>query len=153
MPLSHFFISKHRKVDYEISILIHDLKNVPLVSGLYHIRWRMKHASHTNGSTQRAPIKDHSIYWNHPISTMVQLVIDKQHVLSQCEFKLEIYQELGSGKEAEMIGSLAVNLAEYATTGLTTRRYLLDQCKFNSTLKVNKMHSQLKVGPYYVQDK
>ncbi|KAL0095367.1 N-terminal C2 in EEIG1 and EHBP1 proteins-domain-containing protein [Phycomyces blakesleeanus] len=142
MPLAHFFISKNRKVNFEISILIRDLKNVPLVSGLYHIRWRMKHASHTNGSTQRAPIKDHSIYWNHPISTMVQLVIDKHHVLSPCEFKLEIYQEIGSGKDAEMIGSLTVNLAEYATTGLTTRRYLLEQCKFNSTLKLSIQMTQ-----------
>ena len=53
MPLLNFFISKHRKLDFEISILIRDLANVPLVSGLYYVKWRIKNASHASGITER----------------------------------------------------------------------------------------------------
>lgn len=56
-------------------------------------------------------------------------------MLGPCELKLEVYQELG-GKDTIIIGDLTINLAEYANSGLTTRRYLLDDCKFNSTIKV-----------------
>lgn len=69
---------------------------------------------------------------------MAHLVISKQHVLGPCEFKLEVYQELGgSSKDTIPIGSLTINLSEYASSGLTTRRYLLDECKFNSTIKLS----------------
>ncbi|KAI9263976.1 N-terminal C2 in EEIG1 and EHBP1 proteins-domain-containing protein [Helicostylum pulchrum] len=137
MPLSHIFISKSRKIDFELTILIQDLTNVPLVSGLYYVKWRLKNATHNNGSTVRAPIRDHCIFWGHPISTMAQLIISKQHVLGPCEFKLEVYQELGGSKDTIPIGSLTINLSEYASSGLTTRRYLLDDCKFNSTIKLS----------------
>lgn len=79
----------------------------------------------------RVHIKDHQITWNHPINTMVQLVINKQQVLNDCELKLDIYQK--GGKE---IGTLSVNLSEYAGLGVATERYLLQNCKFNSTIKV-----------------
>lgn len=85
----------------------------------------------------RAPINDHSVFWNYPINTMAQLVINKQHVLGSCELKLEIIQELSGGKETHTVGTLSINLSEYAESGVTTRRYLLDDCKFNSTVKAS----------------
>jgi hypothetical protein len=69
---------------------------------------------------------------------MAELIISKQHVLGSCEFELKVYQELGgSSKDTIPIGSLTINLSEYASSGLTTRRYLLDECKFNSTIKLS----------------
>lgn len=62
---------------------------------------------------------------------MIQLVINKQQVLGRCDLKLEIFKK--GGKE---IGSLNINLSEYAGSGVTTERYLLHNCKFNSTIKV-----------------
>lgn len=53
MPLSNLFVSKSRKIDFELTILIQDLTNVPLVSGLYYVKWKLKNATHTNGSTIR----------------------------------------------------------------------------------------------------
>lgn len=76
-------------------------------------------------------IKDHQVVWNHPINTIVQVIINKQQVLSSSELKLEIFQK--GGKE---IGSLSINLSEYAGLGVNTERYLLQNCKFNSTIKV-----------------
>lgn len=53
MQFSNLFVSKHRKLDFSIQITIHDLANVPLVSGLYHVKWKLKNASHASGSTMR----------------------------------------------------------------------------------------------------
>ncbi|CAO3626938.1 unnamed protein product [Mucor hiemalis] len=69
---------------------------------------------------------------------MANLVISKQHILGPCELRLDVYQELGGySKDSTTIGSLTINLSEYAGSGLTTRRYLLDDCKFNSTIKLS----------------
>lgn len=67
---------------------------------------------------------------------MAQLVIDKHSMLGACELKLEVFQQISGGKETHSIGDLTINLSEYAGSGVTTRRYLLDHCKFNSTVKV-----------------
>ncbi|KAG2201049.1 hypothetical protein INT46_004375 [Mucor plumbeus] len=131
-PFTHLFISKNRKINFELSLIIRDLVNVPLVSGYYYVNWKLKNASHATGTTERIHIKDHQITWNHPINTIIQLVINKQQVLNDCELKLDIYQK--GGKE---IGTLSINLSEYAGSGITTERYLLQNCKFNSTIKLS----------------
>ncbi|KAI8376784.1 N-terminal C2 in EEIG1 and EHBP1 proteins-domain-containing protein [Blakeslea trispora] len=136
MPFSQLFISKNRKIDFELTILIQDLTNVPLVSGLYYVKYRLKSATHSSGMTVRAPIRDHCVFWGHPISTMAHLVISKQHILSTCELRLDVYQEL-AGKDTTSIGSLTINLSEYAGLSLISRRYLLEDCKFNSTIKLS----------------
>ncbi|KAG2202285.1 hypothetical protein INT47_010733 [Mucor saturninus] len=140
-PFTHLFISKSRKVTFELSLILRDLVNVPLVSGYYYVNWKLKNATHTTGSTARIPIKDHQVTWNHPINTMVQLVVNKQQILGNCELKLEIYQK--GGKE---IGSLLINLSEYAGSGVTTERYLLQNCKFNSTIKLS-LRLNIKADP------
>jgi hypothetical protein len=53
MLISQLFISKSRKIDFELSILFQDLANVPLVSGNYHIKWKIKYADLPSGSTPR----------------------------------------------------------------------------------------------------
>lgn len=132
-PFTHLFISKSRKVNFELSLIIRDLVNVPLVSGYYYVNWKLKNASHTSGSTERVHIKDHQVTWNHPINTLVQLVINKQQILGGCDLKLEIYKK----GDKEELGSLTINLSEYAGSGVTTERYLLQNCKFNSTIKLS----------------
>lgn len=83
----------------------------------------------------REHIKDHTVEWYSSVTTFAELVISKQQILQPCELKLDIYQELGGGGTKQM-GSLSINLSEYALSGPITRRYLLDECKFNSFIKV-----------------
>ncbi|KAG2174223.1 hypothetical protein INT43_004244 [Umbelopsis isabellina] len=137
MLISQLFISKSRKIDFELSILFQDLANVPLVSGNYYIKWKIKYADAPSGSTARAPITDHNVLWNHTNATTVHLIVGKDNILAPCDLKLEVFQELNGGKDTHTIGTLTLNLSEYAGSGTTTRRYLLDDCKFNSTLKLS----------------
>ncbi|KAG1054858.1 hypothetical protein G6F46_010770 [Rhizopus delemar] len=100
---------------------------------------------HLTGSTPSVPIKDHQVKWNYPINTMTKLAIDKHQMLNDCELKLEVYQK--GGKE---IGSLSINLSEYAGSGVVTERYLLQDCKFNSTIKLTlRMNTKSDVYPQF----
>ncbi|KAI8997531.1 N-terminal C2 in EEIG1 and EHBP1 proteins-domain-containing protein [Pilobolus umbonatus] len=151
MALSRLFISKNRKVDFEVTLQVEDLTNVPLVSGLYYVKWRLKNTDHTSGSTSSQPIRDHSIIWGHRIITKAHLIISKHHVLGSCEFKMDVYQELGGHKDAIPIGGLTINLSEYANSGYITRRYLLNDCKFNSTVKLSiKMDQMSTTSTEYI---
>ncbi|CAO3612321.1 unnamed protein product [Cunninghamella blakesleeana] len=146
IPLTHLFISKHRKVHFDVSVVIRDLVNVPLVSGLFYVTWKIKNASKNYGITTRIPIKDHTVCWNQPIKVISQLVISKQRLLGPCELKIEVFQEIG-GKQTSCIGDLSINLSEYVDAGLNTERFLLNHSKFNSTLKLTiKMHQKSDPG-------
>jgi hypothetical protein len=57
-PFKNLFISKSRKVNFEVGVIIRDIANVPLVSGSYYVNWKLKHASHPAGSTARYIIVD-----------------------------------------------------------------------------------------------
>ncbi|SAM03147.1 hypothetical protein [Absidia glauca] len=142
MPLSHYFIAKHRKLDFHIHLNIQDITNVPLVSGCYFVKWRLRNATVSNGATTKEHIKDHTVEWYSSVTTFAELVISKQQILQPCELKLDIYQELGGGGTKQM-GSLSINLSEYALSGPITRRYLLDECKFNSFIKLSIEMKQL----------
>jgi len=46
-------------------------------------------------------------------------------------------QETSIGKQQESIGTVDINLAEFAGSRINTRRYLLQDSKINSTIKVS----------------
>ncbi|CAO3637948.1 unnamed protein product [Cunninghamella echinulata] len=102
----------------------------------------IKNTTQSSGITTNIPINDHTVIWRHSVKTQCELVISKQHLLMPCELKLEIYQEIG-GSNLKQIGSLSLNISEYATLGHITKRYLLEECKFNSLIKLSIQMKQL----------
>ncbi|RIA97683.1 N-terminal C2 in EEIG1 and EHBP1 proteins-domain-containing protein [Glomus cerebriforme] len=134
--LSLLLVPKNRKVEFEIEVLIQELANVPLVTGLYYVKLRLQNGEKPNAVTSRAPIKDHSVVWNYKLENFAQIVIGKDGVLMPCELNLKIKQELNGGKEINNIGKLSLNLSEYVGLNEMTRRYLLQDSKINSTLKL-----------------
>ncbi|RHZ44755.1 hypothetical protein Glove_709g20 [Diversispora epigaea] len=134
--LSLLFIPRNRKVEFEIEVIIHDLTNIPLVTGLYYVKWKLKNSEKPQSSTERSPIKDHSVFWNYKLRNTIQLVIGKDGYLMPCELRLTIKQELSGVKEINNIGRLSLNISEYVGSNSMTRRYLLQDSKINSTLKL-----------------
>lgn len=51
--LSLLFIPRNRKVEFEIEVIIHELTNVPLVTGLYYVKWKLKNSEMPQGLTDR----------------------------------------------------------------------------------------------------
>ncbi|KAI8335807.1 EEIG1/EHBP1 N-terminal domain-containing protein [Chlamydoabsidia padenii] len=150
MPLTHMFVSKHRKVLFDIAVVIRDLVNIPLVSGLFFVNWRIKNASYAYGTTERIPIKDHTVCWDQPINVLSQMIISKERLLGPCELKLQVFQKLG-GKQISTIGDLTINLTDYVVDNDSAcKRFLLNHSKFNSTLKLSiSLHQKSDVDVEY----
>ncbi len=144
---------------FDLHLKIHDLNNVPLVSGTSFVKWDLPHSSAAEhrGRTTKAPIKDHKVTYDYAITLPVRLTIDKSGTLQESFVHFEILQEYSSGGRGERIvlGNIRLNLAEYveASEGLrdavrsksgtgqseeegVCRRYLMKDSKINSTLKV-----------------
>lgn len=122
------------------------------MSGTAFVKWRVPSSSATesNGHTDKAIIIDHRAQWNYEKSLQVRLTIDKNQALQECEIQFDVIQEFASRQHGEknLLGRIKLNLAEYADKsddeeGIL-RRYLMQDSKINSTLKLGVIMRQVE---------
>ncbi|KAG8631342.1 hypothetical protein KVT40_000482 [Elsinoe batatas] len=142
------FVPKNRRPKFDLVFRVHDLNNVPLVSGTSLIKWHLPSstAAEHRGKTPKYTIKDHKVIYDYEKSIQVRLVIGKDGHLQESIINFEVLQEYQSSGRSERItlGIIKLNLAEYVDTGQhdqteggsITRRYLMQESKINSTLKI-----------------
>lgn len=145
---------------FDLILKIIDLNNIPLVVGTAFVKWHLPSstAAEHRGRTERAPITDHKCTWDYTKELTIRMTIDKSLLLSETEVHFEILQEYSEGARhgRVVLGQVKLNLAEYAdrshlddSTALDpddeaiTRRYLMQQSKINSTLKIGIQLKQL----------
>lgn len=81
--------------------------------------------------------------WDYAKDLPIRLTVDRNGMLQETEIHFEVLQEYSSGARGERIilGNIKLNLAEFVDSGEegnegVTRRYLMQESKINSTLKV-----------------
>jgi len=143
---------------FELHLKIIDLNNVPLVSGNSFVKWHLPHstAADHRGRTEKCPIKDHKVCYDYEAKLAVKLVVDKNGMLQESYIEFEVVQEYSGGGKGERItlGTVKLNLAEYVEQSEmnrvegeepgVTRRYLMQNSKINSTLKVSLFMRQIE---------
>ncbi|RDW80140.1 hypothetical protein BP6252_04778 [Coleophoma cylindrospora] len=146
--VSFVIVSKARRPKFDLNLRILDLNNVPLVSGTSYVKWHLPSstAAEHRGRTDKAPIKEHKVSWDYVRSIPVRLTIDKNNNLQETLIHFEVVQDYSSGVRGEKItlGYITLNLAEYVEESEAlgendegiTRRYLMQESKINSTLKI-----------------
>ncbi|KAK9319243.1 N-terminal C2 in EEIG1 and EHBP1 proteins-domain-containing protein [Lipomyces orientalis] len=130
-------IPKSRRPKFAVKLTIHDLANIPLVSGFVFVRWHLQDSARgdARGRTDKVPIKDHKAIWNYEREiARVRLVIEKDGMLSDKHVVFEVVSE-HAGEKVEL-GTLQLNIAEFVKEKPTGRRYLLQDSKINSTIKI-----------------
>jgi hypothetical protein len=98
------------------------------------------------GRTEREPVVEHKVSWEYTRHIPVRLTIDKLSNLSECLINFEVVQDYSSNVRGEKItlGYVSLNLAEYVEESElgaegedgVVRRYLMQESKINSTLKI-----------------
>ncbi|KTW31505.1 hypothetical protein T552_00147 [Pneumocystis carinii B80] len=137
---------------FHIKITIHNLINVPLVSGQMFIKWYLKDSisTKTRGKSQKVPIKNHKVTWDHDISCIISMKIGKHQRLSESWMIFEVNQELRCASHQLVIGRVEINLAEYVGLSKETGCYLLQNSKVNSLLKISISIEQICGNTDYI---
>lgn len=90
--------------------------------------------------------------WDYMRTIPIRLTIDKSNNLQECMINFEVVQDYSSGARAEKItlGCVSLNLAEYVEESESigveegvVRRYLMQESKINSTLKIGLAMKQV----------
>lgn len=150
--LSNPFVPSVRKPRFHVYFKIHDLMNVPLVSGDMHVKWSVNKSTLTEeyGRTQPASIKEHRVVWDYEREIEVKMLIDRQQCLVSRDLILEIIQEIPGGRDRNLLGTIRIDLSRYASVARDTRRYLLQDSKVNSTLRVTIALHQLSGNSNFI---
>lgn len=64
------------------------------------------------------------------------MTVGRDGILQELPIVFEVLQEYAGARERIALGSVTLNLAEYTCVNKETRRYLMQDSKINSTLKV-----------------
>jgi hypothetical protein len=127
-----------------------------LIAGTAYVKWHLSSSSAAEhrGKTDKATIHDHRATWEYTKELAVRLTIEKTQMLQECDIQFEIVQEYSQSARGGrvVLGNIKLNLAEYTQLpelsnserdpqddgdeGSITRRYLLQESKINSTLKI-----------------
>lgn len=86
--------------------------------------------------------------YEHSIQAL-RLNIGKGSVLQESYAVLEVHQEYSGGRERILLGVVRLNLAEYAGLEGKTRRYLMQDSKINSTVKIGIEMRQVGGDPNF----
>ncbi|KAJ4993752.1 hypothetical protein SVAN01_00806 [Stagonosporopsis vannaccii] len=144
------FVPKNRRPKFDLQLRIVDLNNVPLTSGKSFVKWHLPHstAAEHRGKTDHCPIIEHKVQYDYDATLPVRLTVDKNGMLQESFIEFEVVQEYASSGRGERItlGNVKLNLAEYVEQSEfaaaegdelgVTRRYLMQNSKINSTLKL-----------------
>jgi hypothetical protein len=120
------------------------------------VKWHLPHsasAEHRSRS-DTCPIKDHRVTYDYEKIVSVRLTVDKNGMLQESWIHFEVLQEYSVGGRSERIslGNVKLNLAEYVEQSEAdgeegvSRRYLMQDSKINSTLKVRIRILGLELG-------
>ncbi|KAJ8330668.1 hypothetical protein O5D80_001182 [Batrachochytrium dendrobatidis] len=140
------FTPANRKVKFHCRCTIHELSNLPYVSGLYFAKWKLTSGSAAKGSTQRSTVKDHQVVWNNEFEFEVTLIIGKEDMMLQSsDLRISVKQEIVGTRNTEKVGIVLLNLAEAAGQKTLSRKILLQETKLNSILRVT-LHMELIKG-------
>ncbi|KAJ1867873.1 hypothetical protein LPJ78_000572 [Coemansia sp. RSA 989] len=142
MALQNLFVPRARIATFEVALRIEDLNNVPPLNGMFYAKWRCQTHS---GTSPRVPVANQQVQWSHAVRRTVDIPVGRDGVLAPCELRIAIRQEVYSHMRMK-IGALTVNLSEYARLSGSSRRYFLQECKLNCTLKLSIAISQTS-GP------
>jgi hypothetical protein len=138
--MSSFFVTKDRKVKFACVLIIHQLDNLPYLAGQYFAKWKLTYTT-LKGVTSRATVNNYTVHWDAVFTFEETLIISKTGFLKPHDLEIVIKQEIDGGEYSERLGTVNFNISDFAKCETKTEKYLLQNAKSNSILKITlQMH-------------
>ncbi|KNE56758.1 hypothetical protein AMAG_02535 [Allomyces macrogynus ATCC 38327] len=100
-------------------------------------------------SSPRTQLRDHSVRWDWTCAFDVHMVKDDDGMLEPMPMTVVVKQYKAEENATERVGVVKLDLAPFAGARSTTRRFLLQESKINSTVKVTIAMNLIKGVPMF----
>uniref|UniRef100_A0A3Q2CGG1 EEIG family member 2a n=1 Tax=Cyprinodon variegatus TaxID=28743 RepID=A0A3Q2CGG1_CYPVA len=115
-----------KKFKFKIDFDLEELSSVPFVNGVLFCKVRLLDGGFAHKSS-REPVQANCVYWKKRFSFICKMSANVETgVLDPCMCRVSVRKELKGGKSFAKLGFADLNLSEFAGSGSTVRRCLLE---------------------------
>ncbi|XP_036409702.1 protein FAM102B-like isoform X1 [Megalops cyprinoides] len=121
-----FIMMKKKKFKFRIDFELDELSSVPFVNGVLFCKVRLLDGGFSEESS-REMVQANCVRWRKKFSFLCKMSASASTgMLDPCVCRVSVRKELKGGKTYAKLGFADLNLAEFAGSGSTTRRCLLE---------------------------
>uniref|UniRef100_A0A673CS10 Family with sequence similarity 102 member Bb n=1 Tax=Sphaeramia orbicularis TaxID=375764 RepID=A0A673CS10_9TELE len=130
---------KKKKFKFKVDFELDELSSVPFVNGVLFCKVRLLDGGFSEESS-RSPVQANCVRWRKRFSFPCKMSANAgTGVLDPCVCRVSVRKELKGGKAYAKLGFADLNLAEFAGSGNTTRRCLLEGYDTKNTRQDNSI--------------
>ncbi|XP_078248402.1 EEIG family member 2 isoform X5 [Pogona vitticeps] len=135
-----FMMMKKKKFKFRVELELDDLSSVPFVNGILFCKVRLLDGGSFSGESSREVVQANCVHWKKKFLFMCKMSASATTgVLDPCICRVSVRKELKGGKAYAKLGFADLNLAEFAGSGNTTRRCLLEGYDTKNTRQDNSI--------------
>uniref|UniRef100_A0A8C2XUT6 C2 NT-type domain-containing protein n=1 Tax=Capra hircus TaxID=9925 RepID=A0A8C2XUT6_CAPHI len=131
---------KKKKFKFKVDFELEELSSVPFVNGVLFCKMRLLDGGSFTAESPREVVQANCVHWRKKFSFMCKMSASATTgVLDPCIYRVSVRKELKGGKAYAKLGFADLNLAEFAGSGNTTRRCLLEGYDTKNTRQDNSI--------------
>ncbi|XP_049782053.1 protein FAM102A isoform X3 [Schistocerca cancellata] len=122
-----FMMKKKKYYKFQVEICLEELTAVPFVSAVLFAKVRLLDGGSFTETSSREEVHEHTVRWGASFEFVCKMSANASTgVLDPCILRVSVRKEVKGGRSFQKLGFCDLNLAEFAGSGETTRRYLLE---------------------------
>ncbi|XP_037643805.1 protein FAM102B-like [Sebastes umbrosus] len=134
-----FILMKKKKFKFRVNFDLEELSSVPFVNGVLFCKVRLLDGGFGEESS-REQVQANCVHWRKKFSFVCKMSANAgTGVLDPCLCRVSVRKELKGGKTFAKLGFADLNLSEFAGSGSTTRRCLLEGYDTKNTRQDNSI--------------
>ncbi|NWS29657.1 F102B protein, partial [Polioptila caerulea] len=135
-----FIMMKKKKFKFRVELELDELSSVPFVNGILFCKVRLLDGGSFSGESSREVVQANCVRWKKKFFFMCKISASATTgILDTCTCRVSVRKELKGGKAYAKLGFADLNLAEFAGSGNTTRRCLLEGYDTKNTRQDNSI--------------
>ncbi|KAK2540365.1 Fam102b [Columba guinea] len=135
-----FIMMKKKKFKFRVELELDELSSVPFVNGILFCKVRLLDGGSFSGESSREVVQANCVRWKKKFLFMCKISASATTgILDPCVCRVSVRKELKGGKAYAKLGFADLNLAEFAGSGNTTRRCLLEGYDTKNTRQDNSI--------------
>ncbi|XP_069562299.1 EEIG family member 2-like isoform X2 [Brachyistius frenatus] len=134
-----FILMKKKRFKFKVDFDLDELSSVPFVNGVLFCKVRLMDGGFAEESS-RESVQANCVHWKKRFSFMCKMSANAgTGVLDPCVCRVSVRKELKGGKTFAKLGFADLNLSEFAGSGSTVRRCLLEGYDTKNTRQDNSI--------------
>ncbi|KAF3699272.1 Protein FAM102B [Channa argus] len=134
-----FILTKKKRFKFRVDFELEDLSSIPFVNGVLFCKVRLLDGGFAEESS-RESVQANCVHWKKKFSFICKMSANAgTGVLDPCVCRVSVRKELKGGKTFAKLGFADLNLSEFAGSGSTTRRCLLEGYDTKNTRQDNSI--------------